>query len=638
MSKKKLLTTCEAFYNSANKFPNLIAQRYNPDLYKLENGTFTWGQMKDRVEHIACGLISMGFEKQERVGIMAPSSPYWTHADIAIGNAQGVVVAIYPTLSLFEVDYIVNDSECRYLFVGNDEMLERILPGLDNMPTLEKIIMMDRTYVSNDKRIINLNELMEKGKAYAKTNFAEYESRWQSVDIHDWFTILYTSGTTGLGKGVILTHWALSSRMDGVNEYFKKYGMTVNENDVTMSFLPMAHIFDRGSCQWMAIWNSACITYADSPSTLLADMLKYNPTWFNCVPRLYEKIYIQFSQQMAENPTKKKIFDWALSVGEEVLAYKTDDYGRINMSPNFDVTTKLPLILKIKYKIADKLFAKVRGLFGSRFRFAFSASAGISPDLLKFFYILGFPVVEGYGSTESCNACVLNPITACKPGYIGPEANGSKARVAADGELEIGGAGLFIGYLNKDEETKDSFTEDGWFKTGDLVIEDEKGYYKIIDRKKAIICMATGKNVAPAKLEGMFGTSPYVEQVFPVGDEKPHMGALLVPNFTNMIALFDKENIPYDASKFVYGYFTGAPIVVEVGDDFINNPRLKELVDKEVVKANKRLEEFEVIKKYAILKRRFTEETGELTPTQKTKKRAIIENYKDTIEGLYKKK
>ncbi|MGE5372665.1 MAG: AMP-dependent synthetase/ligase [Solirubrobacterales bacterium] len=636
MQVKDFPTMCEAFNHTANQFPDRIAQMFNPELYHGDGGgQFTWSQMRERVEAIAGGLLSLGIEPKERVAIMSPSSPYWTQADCATLDCGAVLVTIYPTLSLHEVDYIVNDSESRYLLIGNEQILARIKPGLDKMPTVQKVIMLDIQYESKDERIIGLTQLMEMGRAYMKDHAEVYEKRWKAIKLEDWATILYTSGTTGQGKGVVLSHKNASERMRGVYDYFKPFGMLVDENDLTLSFLPLSHIFDRGSCQWMAIWQGATIAYADNPSTILADMQKYNPTWFNCVPRLYEKIYITLNKQMADNPMKKKMFDWALKVGYEVLKYKTDKLGRVNMSPNFDVRTVLPPVLKFKYAIADKLFAKVRALFGNRFRFAFSASAGISPDLLRFFYVLGFPVLEGFGSTESFNACNLNPITACKPGYVGPPANGSVGRMAPDGEYEISGAGVFKEYLNKPEETAESFTEDGWFKTGDIVEMDVDGYYRIVDRKKAIICLYTGKNVAPAKIENLFATSAVVEQVFPVGDERNYMSALLVPDFNYFIELFDKQNVPYDKSKVKYSYATGAPMCVEVGDDFVQIPLLQELVAADVAQANSQLEEFEVVKAYAIIPRRFTEETDELTPTQKTKKRVIQKNWKETIESMY---
>lgn len=636
MQQNKLKTLSESFYFSARRLSSRNAQLFNQELYNLEDkGVLTWQEMTDRIEAIACGLLSLGIERQERVAIMSPSSPYWTQVDVGVMNTGACLVTIYPTLSLFETDYIINDSQSRYLLVGNADILARILPGLNQMPSLQKVIVLDRAYQSDDERIINLEQLMELGREYAKKNFAVYEKRWQENTLDDWATILYTSGTTGLGKGVILTHWCFASRMEGVNNYFAKHGMTNNENDLTLSFLPLAHIFDRGSCQWMALVNGATIAYADSPATILADMQKYNPTWFNCVPRLYEKIYIQFNQQLADSAVKKKLFDWAIGVGMEVLAYRTDANGAINMSPNFDVVAKLPLGLKLKFKIADKLFAKVRALFGSRFRYAFSASAAIAPDLLKFFYALGFPVIEGYGSTESTNACLLNPITGCKPGYVGPAANGSTARIAEDGELEIGAAGIFIGYINKPEENEACFTEDGYFKTGDIVIQDDQGYFKIVDRKKSIICLATGKNIAPAKIENLFATSAAIEQTFIIGDERNSITMLVVPDFNYFISVFDKNGIEYDKEKLVYSHASGTPICEEVGPDFIAVPLLQEMIAADIKNANARLEEFEVVKRYTILANKFTEARGEFTPTQKTKKKAILENYADIIDSMY---
>ena len=385
----------------------------------------------------------------------------------------------------------------------------------------------------------------------------------------------------------------------------------------------------------MAICDGACIAYADKPGTLLADMQKYNPTWINCVPRLYEKIYITFQQQMADSALKKKLFDWALRVGEEALAYRTDENGCIDMSPAVDLKSRLPLGLRLKFAVADRLFAKVRALFGSRFRYSFSASAGISPDLLRFYYILGLAVVEGYGSTESFNACVLNPINACKPGYMGKEANGSQARVAIDGELEVSGAGIFSEYLNKPEDTAESFTEDGWFRTGDIVERDPQGYYRIVDRKKAIICTSAGKNIAPAKLESLFATSQYVEQVFFVGSERPFIAGLVVPSFNYFIDLFESEGISYDRAALKFSETTGVRICIEVGEDFIAQPRLKELVAQEIETANARLEKFENIREYTILNRRFTEENGFLTPTQKAKKRVIVAEFAPLIEAMY---
>lgn len=636
MENQPLDSVSKLFYSTCDKFSSCMAQRFNPDLYHGDNnGMFTFHEMKERVEAIACGLMSLGFARQEKVAIMSASSPYWTHADMAISNCAGVSVTIYPTLSFNEVSYILNDSGSRYVFAGTQDVLKLLLSGLDKLPSLEKIIVMDLEYKGDNSHAIGLGELIELGIQWKKSNNDVYAQRWKSVGEDDGYTILYTSGTTGQGKGVVLTHGCIRGRLEGTTEFFLRYGMVITEKDVALCFLPLSHIFDRGSCQLLAIMKGACIAYADKPATLLADMQKYNPTWINCVPRLYEKIYITFTEQMSSSPLKKNLFAMALKVGEKALEYRKDSQGGYNMSPDFDLVSKLPPLLKIQYKLADKLFSKVRALFGSRFRFSFSASAGIAPDLLKFYYTLGLAVVEGYGSTESCNACILNPITACKPGYMGIEANGSLARVARDGELEISGAGIFREYLNKPEDTLESFTPDGWFMTGDVVEKDSNGYYRIVDRKKAIICTAVGKNIAPAKLENLFSLSSVIEQIFVIGDERNFISALIVPNFTYFINLFDRDNIPYDKSGLVFSEIGGVSLCVGVGDDFIAHPELTSLIAREVETANEQLESFERIKKYTILSNRFTEENNQLTPTQKTKKRVILDDYADIIDTMY---
>jgi len=635
----ELKTMTGHFVETTKRLPDKDGQLFNEKLYNGDsNGRLSWGEVYARVENYACGLMSIGFNKQDMAGLMAGSSPYWTHVDMALACVNGVSVTIYPTLSLKEASYIVNDSESRFLFLRGDDVLEKMLAGFDTMPKLEKIIVMDREYKSSDDRIISLGELEAKGIEWKKDskNYDAFIARRDGVALDDIYTILYTSGTTGQGKGVVLTHHNASSRMTGVKEYFDYFGMGFKEEYTTLCFLPLSHIFDRGSCQLAAIICGATIAYADSPGTLLDDLQKYNPHWINCVPRLYEKIYIRLNQAMGESGLKKKMFDWALKVGGEAFEYRKDPKTETyNMSHDFDLIGKLPLGLKIKYKIADKLFAKVRALFGKNFKHSFSASASISPDLLKFFFIVGIRVLEGYGSTESFNACTNTPLSACKPGYVGLQSNGTRVRVSDIGELQLKGAGIFGKYLNKPEETAESFTDDGWFKTGDKVVMDEFGYIKIVDRIKSIICLSNGKNIAPAKVESLFATSNYIEQIFPIGDERSVISSLIVPNFTYFRDKFDADGVDYDKSAIGIDNSTGVPIVYKVGDDFIEKSNLKELIAQEVAAANKELEGFEQVKQYTILTERFTEDNGMLTPTQKTKKKFILEAYSDQIESMY---
>lgn len=633
---EKLNTICYHFNESCDRLGAKTAQFFNGSLYSgLESGTLSWAEMKERVESIACGLMDLGVKRKEKIALMSESSPVWTHVDMAISNSGAVSVTIYPTLSVNEMEYIVNDSKCRFLFIQDESLLDKISSGLKKMPSLEKVIVMDGACERKTKKVIGISELMKQGDKFKSSKYNQYDKRWKSVQIDDPYTILYTSGTTGQGKGVILTHRMGAQRLSGGKEFFARYNMTIDENDTGLCFLPLSHIYDRGSMQLLAIMSGASIAYADKPGTLLEDMQKYNPTWINCVPRLYEKIYIQFQQRMEESPVKKKLFNMALRTGYKALEYRRDEKGGYNMAPEFDLMSKLPFFLRIRYKMADKLFAKVRILFGNRFRFSFSASAGIAPDLLKFFYAIGLPVVEGYGSTESFNACILNPLTSCRPGYIGIQGMGSWCRVADDGELEISGAGIFKEYLNKKAETAESFTSDGWFKTGDLVIQDQFGYYKILDRKKAIICTAVGKNIAPAKIENLFSTSSAIDQIFLIGDERNYITALIVPNFNYFKELYDKQGIEYDKDSMLWSKASGVNICVKTGEDFISRDLLIKAVEADVKAANNKLENFEAIKKYTIINERFTEDNGQLTPTQKTKKRVILDAYSDVIESMY---
>ncbi|MBI9084430.1 MAG: long-chain fatty acid--CoA ligase [Desulfobacterales bacterium] len=634
--EKELKTIPQSFYETCDRFPDRTAQLFNPALYHEDHhGRMTWSALRRRAEAIGSGLLSLGLKQKDRVAIMAPSGAHWTQVDLALTCSGATSVAIYPTLSSGEVAYILNDADCHVLFAGDEAILESVRPFLKDPPILEKIIVMDLAFRSVDEPVIGLGELIEQGKAWEQANPGVLTQRRQGVGLEDICTILYTSGTSGRSKGVPLTQWSISSRLEGVIESFERNGMVVDENDRTLCFLPLAHIFERGSCQMLAVLRGASIAYADKPGTLLEDMQKYNPTWINCVPRLYEKIYITFQQKMAQSRLGRAIFDWALGVGEAAKKHRRDELGRYDMSPTLDLAGRLSPWLRLKFRIADRLFDKIRGLFGNRFRFAFSASAAIAPELLEFYYTIGLAVVEGYGSTESCNACILNPLGACKPGYIGCNANGGWSRIAADGELEISGAGVFKGYLNLPEENAQVFTEDGWFRTGDLVEFSDDGYFRLVDRKKAIICTAVGKNIAPAKIEGLFSTSSVIEQVFVIGDERNFISALIVPNFGTFIDLFDKKGIAYDKGRIRWSKATGVPIYTAVGDDFIDHSLLREMIDQEVQAANERLEHWEKIKRYTIIADRFTEENGRITPTQKTKKRVIVEDYAGKIDQMY---
>lgn len=624
------------FYNTCQRFSDRPAQIFNPSLYNNDNnGQFRWFELLERVETIACGFMTIGIKPENLVGIMAESSPLWTQTDLALCCLGCVSVTIFPALSTRETSYILNDSSCKYLVVGNEDILDRVMQIYRNVPVLEKIIVLDLSYTSNDKRIIGLSEILELGKKHKFEKYAEYLSYRDSIKPEDWYTVIYTSGSSGTPKGIVLTHYSIISRMMGAMEFWDRHGMSITEKDVSLCYLPLAYIFDRAACQFTSVMCGAAIAYADSPGTILDDVRKYNPTWFNTVSILYEKIYMHYRHNLEQSRLRRKLYQCAIDIGYKVLEYRKDSNGCYNMHKDFNVVERLPFLLRIRYRFAERLFRNIRDLFGSDLRYTFLSASGISQSLLTFFYAIGIPISEGYGLTETMSASLLTPITACKPGFVGINANGGYSRIAPDGELEVSGAGLFSHYLNRPELTEESFTVDGWFKTGDIVETDNAGYYRVIDRKKAIISTSIGKNIAPAKLKGEFQTNDSIDQIFFVGDDRNFIAALIVPNFNYFIALYEKEGIRYDKSSLQWDDSFGISLCIKVGEDFTGTYRLKQVIDEAVNDANRNLETFEKIKQYSILTERFSVQNGTMTPSHKMKKNAIIKKYSDMIDKMY---
>lgn len=632
----KGLTMAGVFYNTVEHFPDHLAQVFAAELYDGDcDGELTWTELRERVELMSCGLIELGLQKGERVALMSANSPYWTAAELAVCCMGGVLVTIYPSLSLGEVQYITGDSDCKYLVVGTEKLLDRLLPHLDTMPGIRKVVVLRMEYRSSDPRVISLKQLIELGQDTADRNMPVYHQLREGLTLDDWASILYTSGTTGQGKGAVLAHGTFTGRLDPVDEVFAFGGMTVTENDRVLSLLPLSHIFERVAAEWAAIAMGSSIAYGESPASIVADLNRFNPSWFCCVPRIYEKVFVQINSNMSASAVKKRLFAWALKVGDKVLEYRRDERGLYNLTPEFDVKARLPFTLKLQYALADKLFAKIRALFGTAYRFSISAGTGISPSLIRFFNIMGVTVLEGYGLTETTSALSLSVMNASKFGSPGPPGFGAVWRLAEDGEIEVSGPGIFLQYLNQPEVTAAAFTEDGWFKTGDIGTVDENGYYSIVDRKKAIICTKNGKNIAPAKIEHLFGTSKYIEQIFLMGDERDFIAALIVPNFNYFIEFYERRDIKYDKSALEYVEANGQQLCSAVGDDFLDHSSLRRRIAGEVERNNRKLEQFERIREYAILKERFSEENGQLTPTSKVKKRVIMQAYADLVEEIY---
>ncbi len=595
--------------------------------------SITYAELWRIVKELASGLMELGIEKGDRAAVMSHTCPQWLWADYSILCAAGITVCVYPTLSAKEMSFIINDSGSKILYVQDEEILEKAIAAWPEMPTLEKIIVMKDDIAHSDPRVLSLSQLRALGVKLLSRDKLLYETRWRSVKITDKMTIVYTSGTTGRQKGAVHTHFSINSACCRDMRIVPEY----RPDDVMLSFLPLAHTYERECGHGTAMCAAVCIAYS-SPQTLIQDLQVFRPTVFMSVPRIYERIYMAMRDMASQSPVKKKIFEFAIKTGLQLTDARADKDGFIDMSEGIDFTEGIGRWLVFKYKLVDKLvFSKVRERLGGRYRFAFSAAGSLPADLCKVFMAMGIRIYEGYGSTETCNTVNLNRPSKVLPGSVGPLCNGVEGRISEIGEWEVRGDNIVTEYWNNPEATKETFTEDGFYKTGDVVQMLADGYIKIVDRIKGIMVLDTGKNVPTAKIESLFSVSRFVDIVVPIADEKPYVSALVVPKYDAFIQLFDKEGISYDKSKLVFFGEGAARMCIKVGDDFIANEKLKKLVDEDIQAGNKELEEFERIKKYTIINRRFTETDGEMTPTLKVKRNIVLKNFENEIKTLYGK-
>ncbi len=603
-----------------------------------ENSTksLTYTEVGFIVKDLCGALLAMGIEKGDRLAIMAPNSPEWLWADFATLNAGGVTVTIYPTSSEAELSYIVNDSSSRVVFVKEKDILEKVINCVEKMPTLEKIVSLDNINDINHPLLTSLEEMIAKGRNYLAQHPYLYEKRWNSIEPWDWSTIVYTSGTTGQSKGAVHTHQSIMASIyrDAYNASISNYGF--DENDVCLSFLPLSHTYEREMGQMLAFFYGTTIAYCQKASTIMEDMQIFQPTYFLSVPRIFERIFVTLREMASQTEESKAMFEKALAIGIEVIDTRADEFGAVDMGFDVDLTAGLPEDLKAAYLKADELlFSRIRQMLGGRFRVSYSASAALSADLCKAFLAMGIRINEGYGLTETCNSVIYNDLKSIRPGSIGKLAAGVEAKVAKDGELLVRGNNIFLKYINRPEDTKEAFTEDGFFKTGDIVEVDPGGYYRIVDRKKAIMVLNTGKNVPRAKIESPYATSRYIEQIFAIGDDCKYVSALIVPKFALFVKLFQEKGISFDEDELVYQGEGADLACIEAGEDFIKQPLLQELIAKEIAEKNKDLEPHEAIKNWAILPRQFLLEKDEITPTLKTKAKVIKQNWAKVIEQLY---
>ena len=580
-------------------------ERYDrPDaLQEKVDGTYrpvSHRTLAERVRHTALGLRALGVQRGDRVGLLSTNRPEWAIADFGCLTAQLADVPIYPTLPAEQIAYILRDAGAVAIFVSDATQLAKIADVRSQLPALKHVITFEKTKSAGAD--FTLGEVEARGKA-AETpeSVARYRKDALDVQPHELATIIYTSGTTGAPKGVMLTHDNLFSNVEASRQV-----LPFGPGEVSLSFLPLSHIFERMAGHYLMISVGASIAYAESNETVPNNLVEVRPSFVLSVPRLYEKFYARVLENaLAGGAVKKRIFFWARSVAD-----KWSERTLAGRSPG--------LLIGAQYRIAQRLvFSKLRERMGGRLRVFVSGGAPLAPEINRFFYSAGLMILEGYGLTETSPVIAVNTPEHFRIGTVGKPIAGTEVRIAPDGEILARGPGIMKGYYNNPDATAEAIDAEGWFHTGDIG-ELRDGFLAITDRKKDIIVTAGGKNIAPQPIENSVKTNKYVSQAVMIGDKRKFPVILIVPNFDQL-------------EKWA----RRAGILVADRAQLLAFPAVKAKMEREVTSTLSGLARFEMPKKIALLEHDFSIERGELTPTLKVKRRVIDKQYKDLIDSLY---
>jgi long-chain acyl-CoA synthetase len=555
----------------------------------------------DRLRDLSLGLMALGIGPGDRVAIVSESRPEWLLSDLAVLATGAVTVPIYPTLTAAQALYILKDCGARMVLVSTREQLEKIQSVRDAVPSLEVVVMFEPCETPA-LSVLSFDAVGERGHARMVAEWGagrQFHDGVRKVKPADLATIIYTSGTTGEPKGVMLTHANLVANLRSSAE-----ALAVTSDDVALSFLPLSHSFER-LVSYLYLFEGVTIVFAESLETVRRDLGTVRPTIMTGVPRVYEKFQANILAGGAALPEPRKtLFKWAMRVAK---ARARALHGR-GIGP----------LLALEVPLAERLvFSKIREGVGGRLRCLVSGSAPLPASVAEFFYGLGLPITEGYGLTETSPVLTVNPQNAQRIGTVGKPIPNVEISIAPDGEILARGPNVMRGYYNKPEATA-AVIKDGWLYTGDIGALDPDGYLRITDRKKDLIVTSGGKKIAPQPIENVLKQSPLVSEVVLLGDRQKFAAALIVPDFRALERRLSERGRPLAPRE-----------ALVTRDDVIA------LYDEVVEAVNRDLSQFEKIKKFRILPREFTIESGELTPSLKVKRKAVEQNWRAEIDALY---
>lgn len=616
----KKITVNELFWNTVEQYPEIVAVCYRDG----DNFTkMTYREAGERAKTLSQGLLSLGLNKGDKVSLLSETRQEWGRADLAILTAAGVTVTIFPTLSPKTVQYITNHSDSKMIFVENQEQLEKVLSVWEQLPQLKQVIVFEPLTTKPRANIYTLSEVMEMGRQFERLNPNRYEEIWRSVKPEDLSSLVYTSGTTGPPKGVMLSHWnwcfcAISTAQT----------IDIKPGEPALGFLPMAHVYARIAC--FGALKSGATVYFSSTKNLAEDLPRVRPVTFVSVPRLYERFYDRIIERLESTTPplrrkiRKKIFFRAATIAR--------DMGEVKSR-----WEKPSLKLRLKHRLASPIYWAIRKKAGmDSLRWTISGGAALRKELAYFFNGIGITILEGYGMSENTGPATVNPVGRSKPGTVGFPVPGVMIKIAEDGEILIKGDNLMQGYYKLPEETRQAFTEDGWLKTGDIGFFDKDNYLVFKERKKHLLVLSTGKNVAPLPIEEKLKHSRWIEEAIVIGDDEKFVAALIQPAYQPLLEFARERNIEFSEELTKLGLNpAGEEVPTQIDEKLIHNELVIEMFQKVIDEASLAFDDYEQVKKFRLLKNAVSIEGGELTPTLKIKRSAVREKYKDLISEIY---
>jgi long-chain acyl-CoA synthetase len=571
--------------------------------------SYSWREVGTLVSEIAAGLVSLGFEPGQTASILANTSREWVWTDLAVLSAGGICNGIYPTDAAAQVQYLCEDSASSFLFVEDDEQLDKVLEVRDALPLIRKVVVFDMEGLDglDDPQVIGLEALRELGRASLKANPGLMPERRAARRASDVAILVYTSGTTGRPKGAMITHSNLCAVLSGLSSSLFE-GMP--EGGERIAFLPLCHIAERMIGGYVPIMRRSVTNFVENPETVFENLREVQPHVFFAVPRVWEKIYSQVMITLSEAGRIQKLaYAWAVGVGGRVAEFEARG---VTPGPWMALQRALANFLVLD---------NVRRMTGmSRVQMALTGAAPISPDLIRWYRSLGVPLREGWGMTETTAGGTVNPRKASKAGSIGVPGAGLEMRIAeGTNEILLRGSNVILGYLNQPDKTAEAIDAQGWLHTGDVGRVDDDGYFYITDRMKDIIITAGGKNVTPSEWENQLKFSPYVTDAVVIGDKRAFLTAIVMIDQENVERFAQERDIPFSN----YASLTRAPEILE-------------LIQAEVDRVNKQFARVEQVKKFFLLDRQLTAEDEELTPTMKLKRKLVQTKYAEQIEAMYR--